>query len=36
VAVLEELGLPATARPEHLSPDNYRIVAERLVWPSES
>jgi 16S rRNA (adenine1518-N6/adenine1519-N6)-dimethyltransferase len=36
VAVLEELGLPATARAEHLSPDNYRIVAERLVWPSES
>ncbi len=36
VAILEELGLPPTARPEHLSPDNYRIVAERLVWPSAS
>jgi 16S rRNA (adenine1518-N6/adenine1519-N6)-dimethyltransferase len=36
VAVLEELELPATARPEHLSPDHYRIVAERLSWPIAS
>jgi len=36
VAVLEELGLPSTARPEHLSPDNYRIVAERLTWPTDA
>jgi 16S rRNA (adenine1518-N6/adenine1519-N6)-dimethyltransferase len=36
VAVLETMGLPATARPEHLSPDHYRILAEHLEWPSTS
>ncbi len=30
VAILTELGLPATARPEHLSPDHYRALAMSL------
>jgi len=34
--VLEELGLPAAARPEHLAPDQYRILADRLPWPTVS
>ena len=35
-AVLGELGLPASARPEHLAPDHYRALAERLPWPTDS
>jgi len=35
-AVLDELGLPASARPEHLAPDHYRTLVERLQWPTAS
>jgi 16S rRNA (adenine1518-N6/adenine1519-N6)-dimethyltransferase len=34
--VLEELGLPPTARPEHLAPEHYRVLADRLPWPTVS
>lgn len=34
--VLEELGLPAAARPEHLAPDQFRLLAERVPWPTVS
>jgi 16S rRNA (adenine1518-N6/adenine1519-N6)-dimethyltransferase len=34
--LLDELGLPAAARAEHLAPDHYRIIAERLPWPITS
>jgi 16S rRNA (adenine1518-N6/adenine1519-N6)-dimethyltransferase len=34
--VLQELGLPASARPEQLAPDDYRALAGRLPWPSAS
>ena len=34
--LLDELGLPAAARAEHLAPDHYRILAERLPWPIAS
>jgi 16S rRNA (adenine1518-N6/adenine1519-N6)-dimethyltransferase len=34
--VLDELGLPASARAEHLAPGQYRTLAERLPWPTSS
>jgi 16S rRNA (adenine1518-N6/adenine1519-N6)-dimethyltransferase len=34
--VLDALGLPAAARPEHLSPDQYRHLALELPWPTAS
>jgi len=35
-SVLDALGLPAAARPEHLSPDHYRRLADELPWPTAS
>jgi 16S rRNA (adenine1518-N6/adenine1519-N6)-dimethyltransferase len=34
--VLDAVGLPAAARPEHLSPDHYRRLADELPWPTAS
>jgi len=35
-AALAAMDLPPTARPEHLSADHYRRLAEAIPWPIAS